>query len=121
MIAYEEEASEIRTFEPTLVTGLLQTEAYARAVIGIGREMNEDTIAQLVTARMQRQQVVTRSPATRHHRRDSANGGGRQSGDHARATVTPGEHGQPTNITIEVLRLVAESAKHIREEINEMA
>ncbi len=62
MIAYEEEASEIRTFEPMLVPGLLQTEAYARAVISIGREMNEETIAQRVKARMQRQQVLTRKP-----------------------------------------------------------
>ncbi len=60
LIAYEEEATEVRHFEPTLVPGLLQTEAYARAVISIGQETNDDVIEQRVKARMQRQQVLSR-------------------------------------------------------------
>ncbi len=58
-IAFESEATELRNFEPTLVPGLLQTEAYARAVIGVGRETESDAIAQSVNARMRRQNVLT--------------------------------------------------------------
>jgi transcriptional regulator with XRE-family HTH domain len=63
LIAYEEEATEIRNFEPTLVPGLLQTEAYARAVISVGVETDDEKIAQRVKARMQRQEVLTKKPA----------------------------------------------------------
>ncbi|ROT33986.1 helix-turn-helix transcriptional regulator [Micromonospora sp. HM5-17] len=33
---HEQQATMIRTWEPTLIPGLLQTEAYARAVLGVG-------------------------------------------------------------------------------------
>lgn len=61
-IAYEAEASEARNFEPTLVPGLLQTEAYARAVTSIGRETDTETIEQRVRARLTRQEVLRRKP-----------------------------------------------------------
>jgi transcriptional regulator with XRE-family HTH domain len=60
MIAYEEEATDIRNFEPVLIPGLLQTEAYARAMITIGRETSEQSIEQRVGARMTRQAILTR-------------------------------------------------------------
>ncbi|RKR87716.1 helix-turn-helix protein [Micromonospora pisi] len=60
MIAYEEEASEIFNFEPVLIPGLLQTEAYARAVISVGQETNDEVIAQRVSARMTRQAILSR-------------------------------------------------------------
>ncbi len=59
MIAYEEEATEIRNFEPVLIPGLLQTEAYARAVISSG-ETDDEVIDQRVQARMQRQDILSR-------------------------------------------------------------
>lgn len=62
-IAYEAEAKGLRHFEPTLVPGLLQTEAYAREVISVGRETDEDAINQLLKARLTRQEVFRRSPA----------------------------------------------------------
>ena len=61
-IAYEAEAVELRNFEPTLFPGLLQTEAYAREVISVGREMEPQAIEQLVTARLKRQEVLKRTP-----------------------------------------------------------
>ena len=64
-IAYEAEARELRHFEPNLVPGLLQTEAYARAVISVRDETwrtDDDTVAQLVDARLTRQAVLHRSP-----------------------------------------------------------
>ncbi|MFF3854145.1 DUF5753 domain-containing protein [Micromonospora sp. NPDC002575] len=62
-IAYEEEAAELKNFEPMLVPGLLQTERYAREVNMIGRESDKDTIDQRVAARMTRQKVLHREPA----------------------------------------------------------
>jgi transcriptional regulator with XRE-family HTH domain len=61
-IAYEAEAAELRSFQPTLVPGLLQTEDYARAVNGVGRETEEAAIEQRVKARITRQEVLTRTP-----------------------------------------------------------
>ncbi|MFI2662592.1 DUF5753 domain-containing protein [Micromonospora carbonacea] len=62
-IAYEEEAAELKNFEPMLVPGLLQTERYAREVNMVGRESDKDTINQRVAARMTRQRVLHREPA----------------------------------------------------------
>jgi hypothetical protein len=59
-IAYEAEATDLRHFEPTLIPGLLQTEAYMTAVIAIDRETDSEAIEQLVKARLTRQQVLTR-------------------------------------------------------------
>jgi hypothetical protein len=64
MISYEEEATDIRNFEPVLIPGLLQTEAYARAVISVGRETDSEVIDQRVQARMKRQEVLARKPKT---------------------------------------------------------
>jgi transcriptional regulator with XRE-family HTH domain len=61
-IAYEAEAEQLRNFEPTLVPGLLQTAEYAKAVNGVGREMDAEAIEQRVRARLTRQEVLTRSP-----------------------------------------------------------
>jgi transcriptional regulator with XRE-family HTH domain len=61
-IAYEAEAVELRNFEPTLIPGLLQTEAYAREVISVGREMDGAAIQQLTEARVTRQEVLSRKP-----------------------------------------------------------
>lgn len=61
-IAYEAEAVEMRNFEPTLVPGLLQTEAYARAVVSAGRETETAWIEERVQARLRRQALLTRRP-----------------------------------------------------------
>lgn len=59
-IAYEAEAVELKNFEPMLIPGVLQTEAYAREVNIIGRETDPDTINQRVAAQMTRQEVLRR-------------------------------------------------------------
>ncbi|HEX6075947.1 MAG TPA: helix-turn-helix transcriptional regulator [Micromonosporaceae bacterium] len=61
-IAYESEAAELRQFEPMLIPGLLQTAAYAREVVTVGRETDEHAINQLVQARLTRQEVLSRQP-----------------------------------------------------------
>jgi transcriptional regulator with XRE-family HTH domain len=59
-IAYESEARELRNFEPLLVPGLLQTEAYATEVIATGQETETKLIGERVKARMTRQEILTR-------------------------------------------------------------
>ncbi|RKS09816.1 helix-turn-helix protein [Nocardiopsis sp. Huas11] len=62
----EAEATAIYTFQSQTVPGLLQTEAYARAVLGSGRPyMGDDELERQTAARIQRQQILQReSPPT---------------------------------------------------------
>ncbi|MFF3210828.1 Scr1 family TA system antitoxin-like transcriptional regulator [Streptomyces sp. NPDC002886] len=53
----EAKAAYISTFQAQLVYGLLQTEAYARAVLGVRHEKGLDA---LVAARMERQRILER-------------------------------------------------------------
>jgi transcriptional regulator with XRE-family HTH domain len=57
----EQEATSIRTWEPLIVPGLLQTEDYARALI-VGWQPGDagDTVEEQVTARMERQRLLDR-------------------------------------------------------------
>ncbi|MFE1781745.1 Scr1 family TA system antitoxin-like transcriptional regulator [Streptomyces sp. NPDC059506] len=60
----EEEAVEVQTYDCQVINGLLQTEEYARAVLGARRPLlDEDTIEQRVSARMARQDIFSRKPA----------------------------------------------------------
>lgn len=62
LIGLETEAATIRTYEPELVPGLLQTADYARAVIRAGRP--GDTSAEVdrrVEVRLERQEALTRT------------------------------------------------------------
>lgn len=54
----EAESSQVRTFELTLVHGLLQTENYIRAVVGC--KQDPDTAERLVAERLERQKILTR-------------------------------------------------------------
>jgi hypothetical protein len=61
LIGLEAEAAEIRSYQPELVPGLLQTEDYARAIIRLGRP--GDAAAEIdrrVGLRMTRQQILDR-------------------------------------------------------------
>jgi transcriptional regulator with XRE-family HTH domain len=62
LISVEAEAATIRSYQPEVVDGLLQTAGYARAVIRAGRK--NDTAAEIdrrVEVRLERQQVLTRA------------------------------------------------------------
>ena len=64
-IALEHEASSIAIWHVEVVTGLLQTEAYARHIISSYNQVEPvapGMIERLVRVRMQRQQVLTREP-----------------------------------------------------------
>jgi transcriptional regulator with XRE-family HTH domain len=65
-IGLEHEASSIAIWHVEVVTGLLQTEAYARHIISSYNQVERiapGMIERLVKIRMQRQQVLTREPA----------------------------------------------------------
>ena len=57
---YEAEAVALHVFEHSLVPGLLQTEAYARAVLATRPNTSEDEISNLVAGRIARQAVLSR-------------------------------------------------------------
>ncbi|PWR07867.1 hypothetical protein DKT68_17720 [Micromonospora acroterricola] len=59
-ISVERDATMIRWFEPSLIPGLLQTEAYARAVLRGGGMLREPEVEQRVGSRMERQSVLSR-------------------------------------------------------------
>ncbi|NBM15867.1 helix-turn-helix domain-containing protein [Streptomyces sp. GC420] len=60
----EAEAVEFHAYANQAVPGLLQTEAYARAVFAMWRPLlSDETIEERVTARMARQEIFARRPA----------------------------------------------------------
>jgi transcriptional regulator with XRE-family HTH domain len=59
-VEIEERATGIRWWEPLLVTGLLQTAEYARAVLASWRRNNGDDIEAKVAARIERQAILDR-------------------------------------------------------------
>jgi transcriptional regulator with XRE-family HTH domain len=66
LIGLEAEAAEIRTYQPELIHGLLQTEDYARAVIRSGRPGDTTTeVDRRVEIRMTRQQILDRQDPPR--------------------------------------------------------
>ncbi|GAB3214044.1 hypothetical protein GCM10027294_51020 [Marinactinospora endophytica] len=60
-VELEGRAREIKTSQPLLIHGLLQTEKYARTILRDGRPMDTDEeIDELVVGRMERQNVLKR-------------------------------------------------------------
>ncbi|MGH3871899.1 MAG: helix-turn-helix domain-containing protein [Pseudonocardiaceae bacterium] len=59
-IALEEDATTITNFEPVVVPGLLQTAAYARAIISTGWTQTTREVETKVAARMARQTILTK-------------------------------------------------------------
>ncbi|MGX4689373.1 Scr1 family TA system antitoxin-like transcriptional regulator [Streptomyces sp. JNUCC 63] len=64
MAALEKEAIELVSYSMPVLNGLLQTEEYMRALLGMRRPpLDEETIEQRVTARLARQDIFDRRPA----------------------------------------------------------
>jgi hypothetical protein len=57
-VTAEAEARTLKTFEHTLVPGLLQTEDYARALVEAYPGLSEDEVAARVAAKLDRQKVL---------------------------------------------------------------
>ncbi|MEU1439258.1 helix-turn-helix transcriptional regulator [Streptomyces sp. NPDC005786] len=63
-VRLEAEAVELHAYDAQVVNGLLQSEEYARAVFAMRRPLlDEDTVAQRVAARLDRQKLLSRRPA----------------------------------------------------------
>jgi transcriptional regulator with XRE-family HTH domain len=60
----EREAKKLRWFEPMLVPGLLQTEAYARAIFLARFGMTADEVDENVAARLKRHEILARDQPT---------------------------------------------------------
>lgn len=58
----EKEATTLRTYHPTVIPGLLQTEEYARTLLSADPGATPEEVEQRVAARMERQVVLTRCP-----------------------------------------------------------
>jgi transcriptional regulator with XRE-family HTH domain len=56
----ERRASALRSWEPLLIPGLLQTSDYARAILAADPETTEDQLEELVVARLGRQAILDR-------------------------------------------------------------
>ncbi|WP_410662638.1 helix-turn-helix domain-containing protein [Amycolatopsis sp. lyj-84] len=66
LVGLEEAAARIQVWEPLYVTGLLQTEDYARAIMSHGRkDMVNEQIDRRVALRMRRQKMLSRPDAPR--------------------------------------------------------
>lgn len=64
MAALEKKAIELVSYDTLVVKGLLQTEEYMRALLGMRRPpLDEETIEQRVAARLARQDIFDRRPA----------------------------------------------------------
>jgi transcriptional regulator with XRE-family HTH domain len=63
-VLLEAEAVELHAYDTQVVNGLLQSEEYARAVFAMWRPLlDEETIQQRVSARLDRQKIFARRPA----------------------------------------------------------
>jgi transcriptional regulator with XRE-family HTH domain len=73
-VALEQDASEVRSFETTVVPGLLQTEDYARAVLSTTSTADREATDRLVELRMRRQDrlYADEDPLTVHMVLDEA-------------------------------------------------
>lgn len=58
----EREATALRWYDPTVIPGLLQTEAYARAMLGTVGELTAEEVETRVVARLARQALLTADP-----------------------------------------------------------
>lgn len=111
-IGFEAEASAIYNFEAQVVPGLLQTAEYARAVTQIEHTTEPDLVGQRVAVRMARQAIMTREPPPRFWAiLDEALLRRPIGGTDVmrRQLLRLVEHGERTNITIQVLPFEAGS------------
>ncbi|MFF0316925.1 helix-turn-helix transcriptional regulator [Micromonospora sp. NPDC005252] len=59
----ERTATQLRSFQPTLVPGLLQTESYGRAVIRCNETLSDDEVEKRLAHRIDRQAILTKANA----------------------------------------------------------
>jgi transcriptional regulator with XRE-family HTH domain len=59
-VEHEQQAATLRIWQLGVLSGLLQTEEYARAILGVNPGVTEDQVSERLAARLVRQAVLTR-------------------------------------------------------------
>jgi Domain of unknown function (DUF5753)/Helix-turn-helix domain len=59
-VEHEQRAATLRIWQPGVLSGLLQTEDYARAILAVEPGVTEDEVSARLAARLERQAVLTR-------------------------------------------------------------
>jgi transcriptional regulator with XRE-family HTH domain len=59
-VEIEQQAATLRVWQPSVLSGLLQTEDYARAILATDPGVTDDQVAARVSARLSRQAILTR-------------------------------------------------------------
>ncbi|MGW4462845.1 helix-turn-helix domain-containing protein [Micromonospora sp. NPDC004704] len=62
----EQSTTQLRTFQPNLIPGLLQTADYARAVLRLDPRLTDDELEQKVASRIERQSILLREPVPQY-------------------------------------------------------
>jgi len=59
-VQHEQKAATLRIWQPSVLSGLLQTEDYARAILGVYPGVTDEQISERLAARLARQAILTR-------------------------------------------------------------
>ena len=59
-VEHEQQAATLRIWQPCVLSGLLQTETYARAILAVNPGVTDDQVSERLAARLARQAVLTR-------------------------------------------------------------
>ena len=59
-VEHEQHAATLRLWQPCVLSGLLQTEEYARAILAVNPGVTEDQVSERLAARLARQAILTR-------------------------------------------------------------
>jgi transcriptional regulator with XRE-family HTH domain len=59
-VQHEQKAPTLRIWQPSILSGLLQTEDYARAILAVYHGVTDEQIAERLAARLARQAILTR-------------------------------------------------------------
>jgi transcriptional regulator with XRE-family HTH domain len=59
-VQHEQKAPALRIWQPSILSGLLQTEDYARAILAVYPGVTDEQISERLTARLARQAILTR-------------------------------------------------------------
>jgi hypothetical protein len=64
-VEHEQRASTLRVWQPGVLSGMLQTEGYARAILAVEPGVTDDEVNARLTARLARQAILTRDDSPR--------------------------------------------------------
>jgi len=59
-VEHEQQAATLRIWQPCVLSGLLQTEAYARAILAVNPGVTDEQVSERLAARLARQAILTR-------------------------------------------------------------